>query len=61
MRIGDNGNVGIAGDLLVDGGDIGITGDTDLIPEMQKLTGHNQSDKEVIALLPIGGRFTMSA
>ena len=35
-------------------------GDTDLIPEMQKLTGHKQSDKMFIALLPIGGRFTMS-
>lgn len=36
-------------------------GDTDLIPEMQKLTGHNQPDKKFIALLPVGGRFTMSA
>jgi L-ascorbate metabolism protein UlaG (beta-lactamase superfamily) len=35
-------------------------GDTDVIPEMQKLTGYNQSDKEFVALLPIGGRFTMS-
>lgn len=35
-------------------------GDTDVIPEMQKLTGHHQSNKEFIALLPIGGRFTMS-
>ena len=35
-------------------------GDTDLIPEMQKLTGHNQPDKEFVALLPIGGRFTMN-
>lgn len=34
-------------------------GDTDLIPEMQKLTGHKQPDKKFIALLPIGGRFTM--
>ncbi len=34
-------------------------GDTDFIPEMQKLTGHNQPDKKFIALLPIGGRFTM--
>ncbi len=32
-------------------------GDTDKIPEMQKLTGHG--DKKLIALLPIGGRFTM--
>lgn len=36
-------------------------GDTDLIPEMQKLTGYKQPGKEFIALLPIGGRFTMSA
>lgn len=34
-------------------------GDTDLIPEMQKLTGHQESN--FIALLPIGGRFTMTA
>ena len=44
-------------------GDVVIyhAGDTDLIPEMQKLTGHKQPDKEFIALLPIGGRFTMNA
>ncbi|GIU68349.1 MAG: metal-dependent hydrolase [Candidatus Pacearchaeota archaeon] len=36
-------------------------GDTDLIPEMQKLTGHKQQGKTFIALLPVGGRFTMSA
>jgi L-ascorbate metabolism protein UlaG (beta-lactamase superfamily) len=36
-------------------------GDTDFIPEMQKLTGHKQPDKTFIALLPIGGRFTMTA
>ena len=35
-------------------------GDTDKISEMQKLTGHKQSNKQFIALLPIGGRFTMS-
>ncbi len=35
-------------------------GDTDVIPEMQKLTGHKQPDKKFVALLPIGGRFTMS-
>jgi len=34
-------------------------GDTDIIPEMQKLTGH--SGKEFVALLPVGGRFTMNA
>lgn len=36
-------------------------GDTDFIPEMQKLTGYKQPEKEFVALLPIGGRFTMSA
>ncbi len=35
-------------------------GDTDVIPEMQKLTGYKQEGKEFVALLPIGGRFTMS-
>ena len=36
-------------------------GDTDVIPEMQKLTGYHQADKKIVALLPVGGRFTMSA
>jgi L-ascorbate metabolism protein UlaG (beta-lactamase superfamily) len=36
-------------------------GDTDIIPDMQKLTGYKQPGKTFIALLPIGGRFTMSA
>ncbi len=36
-------------------------GDTDVIPEMQKLTGHKQRDKKLVALLPVGGRFTMNA
>jgi L-ascorbate metabolism protein UlaG (beta-lactamase superfamily) len=36
-------------------------GDTDLIPEMQKLTGYNKQKKVFVALLPIGGRFTMTA
>ena len=36
-------------------------GDTDLIPEMQKLTGYNQPGKRFIALLPVGGRFTMNS
>lgn len=35
-------------------------GDTDLIPEMQKLTGYKQKGKKFVAILPIGGRFTMS-
>jgi len=35
-------------------------GDCDLIPEMQKLTGYKQPDKRFIALLPIGGKFTMN-
>jgi len=36
-------------------------GDTDLIEEMQKLTGHSSSNRRFIALLPIGGRFTMTS
>jgi L-ascorbate metabolism protein UlaG (beta-lactamase superfamily) len=36
-------------------------GDTDIIPEMQRLTGHKQPDKKFIAFLPVGGRFTMTA
>lgn len=35
-------------------------GDTDVIPEMQKLTGHKKSGSKFIALLPVGGRFTMN-
>ncbi len=37
------------------------TGDTDKIPEMQKLTGYKQPGKKFVALVPVGGRFTMSA
>ncbi len=37
------------------------SGDTDIIPEMQKLTGYSQKDKDFIALLPVGGRYTMTA
>lgn len=37
------------------------SGDTDVIPEMQRLTGHNQPNKTFVALLPVGGRFTMNA
>lgn len=36
-------------------------GDTDFIPEMQKLTGHKKEGKKFVALIPVGGRFTMSA
>jgi len=36
-------------------------GDTDLMPEMKKLTGYKKEGKEFIALLPVGGRFTMNA
>jgi L-ascorbate metabolism protein UlaG (beta-lactamase superfamily) len=35
-------------------------GDSDFIPEMQRLTGYKQPGKEFIALIPIGGRFTMN-
>lgn len=36
-------------------------GDTDIIPEMQKLTGYGSNGKKFVALLPVGGRFTMTA
>jgi len=35
-------------------------GDTDKIPEMQKLTGHNHPEKTFIALLPVSGRYVMT-
>lgn len=37
------------------------SGDTDIIPEMQRLTGFKQSGKDFISLLPVGGRYTMTA
>jgi len=36
-------------------------GDTDKIPEMQRLTGYKQEGKKFVVLLPVGGRFTMNA
>lgn len=47
--------------LKLDGITIYHAGDTDVIPEMQKLTGYKQQSKEFVALLPVGGRFTMTA
>ncbi|MCK5043401.1 MBL fold metallo-hydrolase [Candidatus Pacearchaeota archaeon] len=47
--------------IEIDGVLIYHAGDTDVIPEMQRLTGYKQSDKKFIALLPVGGRFTMTA
>lgn len=52
---------GWVGYLIKIGGTIVYhAGDTDVIPEMQKLTGYKQTGKKFIALLPVGGRFTMS-
>ena len=34
-------------------------GDTDLIPEMQKLTGHGKHDRRFVALLPVSGTYVM--
>ena len=31
----------------------------DCIEEMKKLTGYNQAEKKFIALLPVGGKYTM--
>ena len=36
-------------------------GDTDKIPEMQKLAGYGRRDKEFIALLPVSGKTVMNA
>ncbi|MBM3233878.1 MBL fold metallo-hydrolase [Candidatus Pacearchaeota archaeon] len=36
-------------------------GDTDKIPEMEKLTGYGKQGNEFIALLPVGGNYTMDA
>jgi L-ascorbate metabolism protein UlaG (beta-lactamase superfamily) len=36
-------------------------GDTDSIPEMEKLTGYGKKGNEFIALLPVGGKYTMNA
>lgn len=47
--------------LKLDGVTIYHSGDTDVIPEMQRLTGYKQEGKEFVALLSAGGRFTMSA
>ncbi len=35
-------------------------GDTDVIPEMQKLTGHKKQGTEFVALIPVGGKYTMN-
>ncbi len=36
-------------------------GDTDKIPEMEKLTGYGKQGNEFIALLPVSGQFVMNA
>jgi len=36
-------------------------GDTDVIKEMEKLTGYNKEGNKLIALLPVSGKFTMDA
>ncbi|MFH1308381.1 MAG: MBL fold metallo-hydrolase [archaeon] len=35
-------------------------GDTDLVPEMEKLTGYKSKSGEFVALLPVGGTYTMN-
>lgn len=37
------------------------SGDSDNIPEMHKLTGYKKEGVKFVALLPVGGRYTMSA
>ncbi|MBU3913530.1 MAG: MBL fold metallo-hydrolase [Nanoarchaeota archaeon] len=36
-------------------------GDSDFTPEMQKLSGYGKQGNEFIALLPVGGKFTMDS
>ena len=36
-------------------------GDTDLVPEMQKLSGYGKKDNEFVALFPVDGKFAMTA
>lgn len=36
-------------------------GDTDKIPEMEKLTGYGKKGNNFIAILPVGGKFVMTA
>jgi L-ascorbate metabolism protein UlaG (beta-lactamase superfamily) len=45
--------------IKLDGIIIYHSGDTDFIPEMEKLTGYNS--EKFVALLPVGGRFTMDS
>jgi L-ascorbate metabolism protein UlaG (beta-lactamase superfamily) len=47
--------------IKLDGIIVYHAGDTDNISEMQKLTGYGGNGKTFVALLPIGGRFTMTA
>ena len=37
------------------------SGDTDKIPEMERLTGHGKHGSEFVALLPVSGQVTMDA
>ncbi|MDE1848506.1 MAG: MBL fold metallo-hydrolase [Nanoarchaeota archaeon] len=47
--------------IKVDDAVIYHAGDTDVIPEMQKITGYKKQGCEFVALLPIGGKYTMTA
>ncbi len=37
------------------------TGDSDFIPEMKNLTGHGKKENEFVALLPVSGKYVMTA
>ena len=37
------------------------SGDSDFIPEMQKLSGYGKHGNEFVALLPVSGKFVMNA
>ena len=36
-------------------------GDTDVIEEMKNLTGHSNQNKKFVAMLPVGGKYTMDS
>lgn len=54
------GNGGVGYILKIGNTIIYHAGDTDLISDMQKLTGYKQEKRSFLALLPISGKFTMS-
>lgn len=55
-----SGNGGVGYIIKIGDAVVYHAGDTDLISEMQKLTGYKQQGRYFLALLPISGKYTMS-